>query len=226
MNGNRRASIRDPNANRLDLRAYLPECGERAEYYLTAYRADAGIIRESPPSNRVSLTGEACPRRVQVTFQELQTRELCCERSPVGPVTGVLWANGQQLEFDGADLSYWGNFNGLWLENNHTYEILNLLQIIARWDDSCIGRGCPSYYAPWDNRVTLSLDSGEDLTIGIRINDMDDGGWGGIWFGHCESSENACEARVTIPAREIRSGTYRVVGTRCGMTVVIEVPSP
>lgn len=97
MNGNHRASIRDPNANRLDLRAYLPECGERAEYYLTAYRADAGIIRESPPSNRVSLTGEACPRRVQVTFQELQTRELCCERSPVGPVTGVLWANGQQL---------------------------------------------------------------------------------------------------------------------------------
>lgn len=217
--GNMRVRLRASQSS-FWLPEYLqPPCGERYEFRMTAFRGDRG----SPFSNRVFLTGAECPRRVQVTFQQLQTRELCCETSPVGPVTGVLWANGQQLEFDGSDLSYFGRFNGLWLENNHTYEILNLLQIIARWEDSCLGRGCPSYYAPWNNQVTLSLNSGEDLTVGIRINDMDDAGWGGILFGHCESRQVACEAQITTPARDIANGVYRVVGARCGMIFVIEV---
>jgi hypothetical protein len=223
VNGNRRATIRNADANQLNLREYLPECGERAEYSLTAYRSDAGIIRESPPSNRVSITGEACPRRVQVTFQQLQTRELCCETSPVGPITGNLWANDQQLRFDASDLSYFGTFNGLWLENNHTYDILNLLQIIARWQDSCLGRGCPSYSAPRDNRVTLSLNTSADLTVGIRINNVNKV-WVGLLFGgYNEITEIACTAQIVIPARQIADGAYRANGDRCGMNVALQL---
>ena len=203
--------------------AYLqPPCGERYEFRMTAYRGD----RESPFSNTAYWSSEPCPRRVRVTFQQLQTRELCCETSPVGPVTGVLWANGQQLNFDGSDLSYWGTFNGLWLESNQTYDIRNLLQIIARWQDSCLGRGCPSYSAPWDNSVTLSLGGNEDLTVGIRINDVDKF-WGGVLFGgYNETVQTACEAQNTIPASQITSGTYRVTGSRCSMSIVIETLGP
>jgi hypothetical protein len=74
--------------------------------------------------------------------------------------------------------------------------------------------------------VTLSLGGNEDLTVGIRINDVDKF-WGGVLFGgYNETVQTACEAQNTIPASQITSGTYRVTGSRCSMSIVIETLGP
>ena len=192
-------------------------CGERLGIRITAFRG----ADESAFSNTQYWSGGDCPRHIALVFQQLETRELGGESSPVGPVTGIMWANNETLRFDASDLSYFGTFNGLWLESNHTYDILNLLQIIARWEDSCIGRGCPSYSAPWNNTVLVTLGEHEDLSVGIHINDVDKY-WGGVPFGYQESTQTACDARNIIPASQVTSGIYRVPGSGCNLTIRIE----
>jgi hypothetical protein len=206
--------------------SWRPACGTLDEFHVTTY---GNNMQESPRSNIVTWEGPPCPRTVRVIFDghTLTTHDLCCEDSPVGPITGELWANDQQLEFDGSDLSYGGTFNGLWLESNHEYDIeTQILHTIARWVDSCVsGGGCPDYWAPWDNTLTVWIDGHEDLTFGVRIFDVDKE-WGGLPLGNVEVYQIACEAEATIPADELTPGLHTAYGDRCDLTVEIEELGP
>jgi hypothetical protein len=108
----------------------------------------------------------------------------------------------------------------------HEYSIQeDILEVVAGWDDSCRGVFCPDYWAPEQNRLTLSLEAYEALTFGVEIYDMDKrlGPWG--WE---EVLTYACEAQDTIPADQIIPGTSRhtAEGVRCDLTVEIQVLEP
>jgi hypothetical protein len=216
--------------------SWRPACGTSDEFHVTTYGNDA---RESPRSNTVTWEGPPCPRTVRVIFDghTLTTHDLCCEDSPVGPIEGVLWANDQRIDFDGSDLHFFGELDGLWLESHHEYDIeTQILHTIARWVDSCIsGGGCPDYWAPWDNTLTTMIDADEDLTFGVRIYDVDRDGefnwrclfapWLPCWRWW-QTTEVACEAERTIPAAELTPGFHTAYGDRCDLTVEIEELGP
>jgi hypothetical protein len=145
------------------------------------------------------------------------------------PIEGVLWANDQQIEFDGADMTWYGAFHGLFLDPHREYSIeTDILHEIARWVDSCLGPGCPDYWAPWDNTLTTVLDADEDLTYGVRIYDVDREIVFCVitvcWWK--ERREVACEAEGTIPADELTPGLHTAYGYRCDLTVEIEELGP
>jgi hypothetical protein len=215
--------------------SWRPACGTLDEFHVTTYGNNG---QESPRSNTVTWEGLPCPHTVRVIFDghTLTTHDLCCEDSPVGPIEGILWANDQQLEFDGSDLNVLGRFNGLWLESNHEYDIeTQILHTIATWVDSCLGNGCPDYWAPWDNTLTTMVDADEDLTFGVRIYDIDRDGefnwrcifapWLPCWLWW-ETSEVACEAEGAIRADELTPGFHTAYGDRCDLTVEIEELGP
>ncbi len=240
VNGGFYTSFTDPGRRTWELPESLdPACGQRLEFQMTVYSGPLLLTdRESVRSNTLVLEGPPCPRTVRVIFNghTLTTHDLCCEDSPVGPIEGVLWANDQRLEFDGSDLNGFGRFDGLWLESDHEYDIeTQILHTIARWVDSCLGNGCPDYWAPWDNTLTTSVDADEDLTFGVRIYDIDREGefwwrcifvpWMPCWVWW-ETSEVACEAEHTIPADEITPGIHTAYGDRCDLSVEIEELGP
>ncbi|MHC1781803.1 MAG: thrombospondin type 3 repeat-containing protein [Anaerolineaceae bacterium] len=124
VNGNHRETIREPYAARINLREYLPDCGERNEYTVTAYYRNGADFRESPPSNSVTITGEACPRQVKVTFTELGVSDtvwLGGDMASRGPIYGAFFASGsdiETLEFDGGDCT-----TVLWVFTCRGYQI-------------------------------------------------------------------------------------------------------
>jgi hypothetical protein len=207
------------DTNIVSVEDYAPSCGERHEFQVTAYAGD----RESPPSNIEVWEGETCPRTVLVTFDTLSTHELCCEASPVGPIMGSLGANGEWLNFDAANVDWWGWVVGLDLESHHQYSIEEeILEVIAGMEASCRTEPfCPDFDAPRRNYEWVPLDAGEDLTFSVEIYDVDRvlTSWG--WW---EELETACEAHSPpIPADEIITGRYTAFGDRCNLTVEIEV---
>jgi hypothetical protein len=169
VNGNRRASIRNPDANQLNLREYLPPCGETSTYTLTAYRNEGGIVRESPPSNAVHRAGAPCPRRVKVTFQQIQVSDLRYiggDMAGRGPIYGAFWASGsrtQTLDFDGGRC-----WSVLWIFScrgvdlgNGTYQIARLFAAMREAEER----------APTTDSVIVELNQGDDLTFGGSIWD-------------------------------------------------------
>ena len=194
---------------------------------MTAY-SGATLVpdQESPPSNTVVLERPPCPRTVRVIFDghTLTTHDVFA-----WPIEGVLWANDQQIEFDGAESSWYGPSFGLDLLPHREYSIeTDILHEIARWVDSCLGPGCPDYWAPWDNTLTTVLDADEDLTYGVRIYDVEGEVAGCVfWICWCdERRELACEAEGTIPADELTPGIHRTSGYRCDLSIEIEELGP
>ncbi len=179
-----------------------PHCGETYSFYVTAYGGVAGDGRESPPSNTVTLTSEACPRLARVWFQSLETGDLGRDESDfhgVGPIGGVFWAsasNRQDLHFHISvccDLCYCWHHDideGTRLSNNSTYNISGLF-------DSARGGG---YRAPEVNHVVVDLGDGDDLTFGGEIYDVD--------WGNDESSywDTLFETQTTIDTSELEPG--------------------
>jgi hypothetical protein len=212
-----------------------PSCGQRLEYEMTAFSGHPFTPdRESPRSNTDIFEGEPCPRTVRVIFDghTLTTHELYGVGAGgwgVTPIEGVLWANDQQIEFDGADMTWAGALLGFDLYSHHEYSIeTDILHEIARWVDSCLGPGCPDYWAPWDNTLTTVLDADEDLTYGVRIFHVkkEIAGmilWIPLWK---EGYEVTCEAEGTIPADELTPGLHTAYGYRCDLTVEIEELGP
>lgn len=178
VNGNRRATIRDANANRFNLHAYMPACSETNEYYVTAYRIDeSGIRRESPPSNSIRLRGATCPRQVKVTFALLWLAPNTPDDfgPDGGPFYGTFWANGineQRLEFRTGECH---SFR--WIYNcrtgwQHRMEgsIANIFAGIRNSSPELSGW---NMYAPQVDYVIVELGREDDLTIGVNIMDED-----------------------------------------------------
>ncbi len=179
VNGHFRETIHNPHASRLNLHAYMPDCGERNVYTLTAYRMDGFLRRESPPSNGVAMVGDRCPRRVKVTFLDLTTSGLDTrfgDMRGIGPISGSLWASGtesEMLEFDGGRcwsfLWVW-NCEGYDIDNGR-YSISGIFDEILRMGASCLGGGCPTAIAPEVNYVIVELGEGDNLTFGGSLWD-------------------------------------------------------
>ncbi len=179
VNGHHRETIREPYAARINLRSYLPGCEERNEYTITAYRLDGIIRRESPHSNSVSITGDTCPRRIKVTFEEFGVSDLRFyggDMAGRGPIYGTFWASGNDirtLEFDGGECHAF-----LWIFNcrgfdigNQTYNIARMFATMAEAGASCIGAGCVESYAPDVNYLIIASDEGDDISFGGSIWD-------------------------------------------------------
>ncbi len=201
VNGHRRETIRNADANRINQREYLPPCGERYEYTLTAYQMDGVILRESPPSNSVYSTGEECPRRVKVTFEELGVSGLHTIGSDMlggrGPLYGTFWASGneiQSLRFDGGDCVsvLWVFHCGGFKIQNGSITIPRMFDEMRAFHESCPGFDCREAFAPSVNYIIVELDEGDDLSFGGNILDEEA-------FG---SDESLFEDRNTIGASE------------------------
>jgi hypothetical protein len=176
VNGNRLATIRNPDANRINLREYMPACGETYEYYVTAYLLDGTTVRESPPSNTVHATGEPCPLRLKITFDRLEAHN--SRIIGLGPIYGTFVATGantSSLQFRGGEC--WAflwvfNCEGLHFGNG-TYNIAEMFGDMRTMQASCLGRGCVDVYAPEVNYVIVELNDRDDLTIAGSIWDVE-----------------------------------------------------
>ena len=180
VNGHFRETIHNPDASRLNMNAYMPECGERNVYTLSAYKMDGFVRRETPPSNGIAMEGETCPRRVKVTFLDLTTSGLDTrfgDMDGIGPISGQFWANPGvepvHLQFDGG--SCW---SFLWVWNCEGYDLFNgrytisgIFDDILRAGASCLGSGCPTSTAPEVDYAIIELDDGDTITFGGEIND-------------------------------------------------------
>jgi hypothetical protein len=176
VNDNRRATIPNAEANRINLREYTPACGETYKYHVTAYFRDGTTIRESPPSNSVHVAGEPCPRRVKVTFDRLRAEDSL--RLGQGPIYGTFVATGantRSLQFRGGEC--WAflwvfNCEGLHFGNG-TYNIAEMFSDLRTMQASCLGRGCVDVHAPEVNYVIVELNDSDDLTIAGSIWDVE-----------------------------------------------------
>jgi hypothetical protein len=162
---------------------WRPACGERNEFYVTAYigydHLDPDV--ESAPSNTVTWTGERCPFNVRVTFDELRTGDHLPgdERgaSGVGPIYGHFEVNGERIEFGACDIST-DPREGYRLEPGRTYSIDgDIFDWIRR--EPCGAPppgylGCPWYVDPDSNSITVQVNPATDnLTISAEIMDCD-----------------------------------------------------
>lgn len=207
-------SIRDrmpPTINAYDITTFArPPCGETYRYHVTVYGGEAGAVRESPPSNTVTLTSAHCPRRVRVTFGTVQTGNLGGDESgysTVGPITGDFFASAnarQTISFNASvcdDLSYCSYSeirHGLRLGHNATYTVQSIFDWVHTQQASCLGGGCASnhYRASEVNFVTVMLGGDDDLTFGGTIMDVD---WGGDAWGTLFDASEQIRARELVP---------------------------
>ncbi|MEW5719581.1 MAG: thrombospondin type 3 repeat-containing protein, partial [Chloroflexota bacterium] len=206
-------------ANAYDITSQAnPPCGETYSYYVTAFGGEAGVPRESPPSNTVTWTGAACPRAVRVTFEALGTHNLGGderEYDTVGPITGSFWASGntrQEIHFHTScccDLCYCSHReirHGFRLAHNANYLIQSFFDWVHTQQASCLGNGCPSngYYASEVNYVTVMLGGDDYLSFGGTIQDVDWGsdrasGWDTLFETHDQLRAN--ELTPGVPVR-------------------------
>ncbi len=145
-----------------------PACGTTYTFGVTAYRDGLPDGPESYPRT-VSLEApeEGCEREVLITFLTLETFDLGSDQEEdfigdVGPTYGYLYANEQQVTFDGGILGPGlGTPEGF--RDNSSYDLWRL-----------------SYNPEWqfsDNpeiSVRLPADSGT-LSFGFHIDDRDSG---------------------------------------------------
>ncbi|NLF50550.1 MAG: hypothetical protein GX577_05390 [Leptolinea sp.] len=178
VNGHYRETIHNSHAHRLNLRSYMPDCGERNEYTLVAYQREGLTYRESPHSNPAYFEGEECPRQVKVSFEEFGVTSLRTFDSDMdgrGPIYGSFWANGidmESLDFDGGECSWfpWFGCEGFQIHNG-SYSIIDIFHSINTEAGSCIGDGCIDARAPGLDFLLIALDEGDDLTFGASIRD-------------------------------------------------------
>ncbi len=215
VNGNRLATIRNADANRINLREYMPACGETYEYQITAYQLDGTIIRESPPSNTVHVAGEPCPRRVKVTFEQFQANN--SRLLGLGPIYGTFVGTGsdsRSLQFRGGEC--WAflwvfNCEGLHFGNGN-YNIAEMFSDLRTMQASCLGSGCVNVYAPEVNYVIVELNDSDDLTIAGSVWDEEPYGSNERLF----SGQHSFAAGETLPTEislvdENHYGTFTLV---------------
>ncbi|MBI5028976.1 MAG: Ig-like domain-containing protein [Chloroflexi bacterium] len=221
INGNRIYSLHANLSSHFLASAWEPQCGQRRTFQLSAYRG----TRESPLSNLTYWTGQACPRTARVTFESFTTSNFGDDERRgdgiIGPIRGGFFAAAserQNLTFK-ADYCHWlptpiplSNCDGLSLRNNRTVQILEMFNTIRSLEAHCIG-DCDPYQAPGTNQVVVEIGGNDDLTIGARIIDRDE----------VTDDDTLIDSSVTIPAREITTGTWHITNRRIDVTVRVEI---
>ena len=176
VNGHRAYDLRTSLSSHYLASAWEPMCGERRTFQLTAFRGD----RESPLSNLTYWSGQPCPRRVKVTFEEFSVSSRLStvggDMAGIGPIYGRFWAMGNgesSLPFDAGEC-----WSFLWIFSCRGYDVFwqqynitELFGALRTRQASCLGRGCPEMYAPAVNYVIVEVGGNEDLVLGARIMD-------------------------------------------------------
>jgi hypothetical protein len=207
LNGSHILSVEEDTTS-LSVRSYEPPCGERYEFYVTAY---GGPGRESPPSNIAYWTGRVCPRIVRVTFERFTTARLGDDEwyaDNVGPIRGYFEAIGStsaRLSFDAGVLlrgprRVWGYRLDDWSD----YSVQEFFQWIQER---------PCFFGPLVNYVIVQVDPPDDLTFGGEILDLDTGNPDDVLF----------RGEYTLPAEEIVPGRYTISHRNIELSVLVEV---
>ncbi|MBN1266189.1 MAG: FHA domain-containing protein [Anaerolineales bacterium] len=209
LNGTQSWSIpAGTNGLQLDI---TPPCDQNWDLYLTGMQG----IHESLAGNRITLQGERCPQAVRVRFtgiKLLEDFEGFEEDGTVGPVRGIFYAASsadyQQLSWSSASTnealsgSEACSTNGLNLTSDST-EFEQIFSWIHGQENGSNGdenTGTPlsgQYYAPLLPELTLSLEPGQALTIGARVEDLDCPG------GHHDILLEVSESYDTLPEEPV-----------------------
>ena len=193
INGSHRFSVR-ANTNLTSIDDYVPICGVRNTFELTASIGD----RESPRSNPVVLQGQPCDRKVRVTFDRIYIHGMADEdrNGQIGPVFGNFWAQGSEtgdLRFNGNDYPH-----GITINSGGGTSVASLFNTIhAQLDHPCSGLSCRDYSAPEVNFVEIEVAPDTDLTVGAAIYDRD-------WH----DTDTIIRAEETIPFDDIQPGHH------------------
>ena len=177
-----------------------PPCGETWDYELTAYDGPPGIGVESDQSNAESFAGPACTTSVVVTFETLHTG--CIRPDPCGDPTCVS--------------CLLPNWSGVVAANDQYYN--RLIPLGAPDIDSFTVHPVADLFSGNDT-VTVELDPGQDLTLGMAIWD-----WDPPWPGGTYSP--TLVGFRTIHSADVATGDYWMVvrsypaGTGFGVLVV------
>lgn len=140
--------------------AYVnPPCGLTWDYTLKAYEGPPGIGVESDPSNAVTKAGPACTTSVVVTFDTLYTA--CIRPDPCFDLTCLTCQLGSWIGAVAANEQYYNRLIPLGAPDIESYASQPV-------SDLFLG----------NDTLTVELDPGEDLTVGMLILDWD-GGWPG-----------------------------------------------
>lgn len=185
----------------------LPACGQRLEFEVTAFRGDPfDPDQESPTSNAVVSEGPPCPRRVRVTFLDVETLNWPgdppsqyddgCWEEDLGPIDLYFVVN------DGSDArefvisTVYGHsrlctrsnacnrIQGYCLHPHTTHSIADIVEFCRDTRDGLSGRRAEQLSCPDNNFVEVALGSRDDLYLYASIGDADtDGTWQRVMNG-------------------------------------------
>jgi hypothetical protein len=162
-----------------------PPCGENWDYTMTAYEGFPGVGVESDPSNAVNFAGPVCTTSVAVTFETLHTG--CVRPDPCGDPTCAA--------------CYMPNWAGAVVANDQYY---NRLMPIGAPDIESYTVHPVSDLFNGNDTVTVELDPGQDLTMGMLIFD-----WDPPWPGGTYTP--ALVGMKTIPSADVATGDYWMI---------------
>jgi LysM repeat protein len=131
-----------------------PPCGETYDYEVTAYEGFPGVGPESDPSNTVSRTGPVCTTTVAVTFETLHTG--CIKPDPCLDPTCTSCTLPSWIGVVAANEQYYNRLVPVSAPDIFSYMVHPV-----------------SYLFDGNDTLTVELDPGEDLTIGMLIMDWD-----------------------------------------------------
>jgi LysM repeat protein len=154
-------------------------CGQEYNYQVTAYRGFPGVGVESDRSNTVTRTGDPCQTTVVVTFEDLYTGcirgdpclDITCASCEVKRFRAYAWANGTMVH------------------QSHLSDPVNITSYSVIPMSDMLTGGLDS--------LTVELDPGDNLTIGVRIRD-----WDFFWY------EDLLEGTKTIAFDDVVTGDY------------------
>lgn len=162
-----------------------PPCGVTYDYELTAYEGFPGVGPESDPSNTVTRAGPACPTTVVVTFETLHTG--CVHPDPCIDPTCLSCKLASWIGVVAANEQYYNRLMPFPSPDIYSYMVHPVSYLFNGYDT-----------------LTVELDPGEDLTLGMVILD-----WDGPWPGG--SMHPTLVGMRTIDSADVATGDYWMV---------------
>jgi LysM repeat protein len=162
-----------------------PPCGETYDYEVTAYEGFPGVGPESDPSNTVTRTGPACPTTVAVTFETLHTG--CIKPDPCFDPTCVSCELPSWIGVVAANEEYYNRLMPFGAPDIYSFMVQPV-----------------SYLFDGNDTLTVELDPGENLTLGMLIMD-----WDGPFPGGTMSP--TLFGMRTIDSADVATGDYYMV---------------
>jgi LysM repeat protein len=162
-----------------------PPCGETWDYTLTAYEGPPGIGVESDPSNAESFTGPVCTTTVVVTFETLHTG--CVHPDPCTDATCLSCKLASWIGVVAANEQYYNRLMPFPSPDIYSYMVHPVSYLFDGYDT-----------------LTVELDPGEDLTLGMVILD-----WDGPWPSG--TMHPTLVGLRTIDSADVATGDYYMV---------------